>query len=152
MQKWLVKRIIIFFLLFIISLFFIFLKSQKNAIHQACFRNYCFEVELARTPAEQMKGLMFRRKLDQNKGMLFIFDQEAYYSFWMKNTLLPLDIIWLNQNQEVVFISHQSQPCLENFCPIITPEKKAKYVLEINGGMAEKMNLKNGDRFIFKLK
>ena len=109
--------------------------------NQVCFKSYCFSVELAVTPEEREKGLMFRQNLDSDKGMLFIFKKEGRYGFWMKNTSIPLDIIWINDNKEVVFINENTQPCRENYCPVIEPTKDAKYVLEINGGLSEKIGL-----------
>ena len=114
--------------------------------NQACFKNYCFNIELAVTSEERSNGLMFRENLDFKKGMLFIFEREGKYSFWMKNTLIPLDIIWINKNKEVVFISENIQPCKENPCPIIEPTKNAKYVLEINGGISKKIDLAVGNK------
>ena len=58
-------------------------------------------------------GLMFRENMDSDRGMLFIFEKEGEYPFWMKNTLIPLDIIWINKDKEVVFISENAQPCEE---------------------------------------
>ncbi len=113
---------------------------------KVCFNDNCFYVELAQTKEERENGLMFRTDLAENRGMLFIFDQEGTYSFWMKNTLIPLDIIWLDENKEAVFIKNNAQPCEEKKCPGIYPNRKAKYVLEINGGMADKINLKIGDK------
>ena len=112
-------------------------------------RHGCFYVEIADTTEKQTKGLMNRENLDENRGMLFIFDNEGIYSFWMKNTLIPLDIIWLNENKEVVFIKNNAQPCEEENCPSIKPDKEAKYVLEINGGMVDKIGLKIGDYLTF---
>lgn len=113
-----------------------------------CFEENCFFVEIADTPEKRTQGLMYQEKLDENKGMLFIFDKEGIYSFWMKNTLIPLDIIWLDENKEVVFMEKNAQPC-QNECPAIKPDTKAKYVLEINSGLANKINLKINDKLIF---
>jgi poly-gamma-glutamate synthesis protein (capsule biosynthesis protein) len=117
--------------------------------NRVCFKENCFLVEIADTAEERTKGLMYRENLAGNRGMLFIFSKEGLYSFWMKNTLIPLDIIWLNQNKEVVFMAKNSQPCGEKNCTGIKPDKEAKYVLEINGGLSDKINLKIGDRLIF---
>jgi poly-gamma-glutamate synthesis protein (capsule biosynthesis protein) len=114
-----------------------------------CFAENCFFVEIADTPEKQTEGLMYRDSLAKDRGMLFVFDKEAIYSFWMKNTLIPLDIIWLNGNKEVVFIKNNAQPCQDE-CPAIKPDAEAKYVLEINSGLANKINLKIGDKLIFK--
>lgn len=110
------------------------------------FENHCFEVEVVTTPQERARGLMFREHLDPDNGMLFIFDWEAVHPFWMKNTLIPLDIIWIDRNKEVVFISKDAQPCEEEPCPTINPYKKAKYVLEVCGGTADKIGLEVGDK------
>lgn len=99
---------------------------------------------------ERSRGLMYREGLDSDKGMLFIFEKEGEYPFWMKNTLISLDIIWINENKEVVFISENAQPCSEEYsCPSISPGKNAKYVLEINGGTSERIGLKIGDKANF---
>jgi|CXWL01.1.fsa_nt_gi uncharacterized membrane protein (UPF0127 family) len=103
-------------------------------------------VEIAVTPQQQEQGLMFRKSLAENSGMLFIFDQERMMSFWMKNTLIPLDVIFLDQQGTVVDIQTMP-PCLSEQaeCPSYPAKGKAKYALEINAGKAEKLGLKNGD-------
>lgn len=114
---------------------------------RVCFENSCFFVEVALTPMEREKGLMFRNYLARDGGMLFIFDKEGEYSFWMKNTLISLDIIWLNENKEVVFTAENNPPCLQNVCPLINPSgRRAKYVLELNGGSIEKIGLNVRDK------
>jgi len=110
------------------------------------FEDHCFYVEVVETPQERARGLMFREHLDPDNGMLFIFDWEAVYPFWMKNTLIPLDIIWIDSNKEVVFISKDAQPCEQEPCPTINPYKRAKYVLEVCGGTADKIGLEVGDK------
>jgi len=113
---------------------------------RVCFNGSCFLVELARTPAEQERGLMYRQSLTADRGMLFIFANAGVYSFWMKNTFIPLDIIWLDQNGRVVFIRPNAQPCpAEGDCSSIDPGVSAKYVLEINAKLADKMELEVGD-------
>mgnify|MGYP001593669555 FL=1 len=118
---------------------------RQSLQNQVCFGKHCFFVELARTSAEREKGLMFASQLDKNSGMLFIFDKEDIHPFWMKNTLIPLDIIWIGSNNKVVFISKNTQSCKSLICPAINPGSKAKYVLEINAGMVEEIGLKIGD-------
>lgn len=117
--------------------------------NQVCFETHCFNVELALTKEERDRGLMFREKLGQNEGMLFVFDGEALYSFWMKNTLIPLDIIWLDKEKEVVFINKNSQPCQIDYCPLISPKEPAQYVLELNAGIADKIGLDVGAKATF---
>lgn len=115
--------------------------NQLSNESQVCFRDNCFYVELALTSEEQSRGLMFRDHLDQDRGMLFVFQEEGIYPFWMKNTLIPLDIIWIGEDQKVVFISRNAQPCGSLSCPMIYPEEKAKYVLEVNAGVSDEIEL-----------
>ena len=141
----------VFFLTVLIAAVF-FLSDGKNRggeIEKVCFREYCFLVELAETPEEKSYGLMFRENLEADKGMLFIFEKERKYGFWMKNTLIPLDIIWLDKDKKVVFIKSNASPCAEDSCPVINPETPAMYVLEINGGLAEKIGLTIGSKLRF---
>ena len=118
--------------------------SKKQG--RVCFKDNCFNVELALTPQDKNQGLMFRESLELDKGMLFIYEKSGKYSFWMKNVLFPLDIIWIDENKEVVFISENILPCKSDPCPSVKPDKEAKYVLEINGGLSEKIGLAVGDR------
>jgi len=122
---------------------------QKKKQSQVCFGDYCFGVEISKSPIQKAKGLMFRDKLEENQGMLFVFEAEKKHSFWMKNVSFPLDIIWLGANKKVVFVSHDAQPCKDLKCLAIQPTTNAKYILEINGGLANKIGLKIGSQLIF---
>ena len=141
------KQKIILIGLVLIVLFVLFLPkilhNSQNA--QVCFRENCFYAELAMTDAQRTKGLMYIEHLDENKGMLFIFDEENIYPFWMKNTLIPLDMIWISKNNEVVFIEKNALPCQKNICYNIEPNRPAIYMLEINAGMVDKMGISLGD-------
>ena len=136
--------------LMILVLLFLFLLKQKQPISQACINETCFQVEVAQTQEEMKKGLMFREYLDKNKGMLFVFEIKGNYPFWMKNTLILLDIIWINENNQIVFIKENAEPCKEEDCLIIDPNQNAKYVLEIKGGLSKEMNIKIGDKIEFR--
>lgn len=116
---------------------------------QVCFKDNCFEIELAKTPTERSQGLMFRKELNYNRGMLFVFEDEDIHSFWMKNTFIALDIVWLNKEKQVVYISNNVQPCNSDSCPLIDPEQKAMYVLELNAGVCESIGLRIGDTLSF---
>jgi len=137
-----------FILVVVIFVFFFFLLStrvgDKDQIRRACFNDACFNLEIAETFESRALGLMFREHLADDQAMFFIFSEAGNYGFWMKNTLIPLDIIWLNESLEIVFIKHQAQPCQDELCPVFKPAVSAKYVLEIRGGLAEELNLKNG--------
>ncbi|MBI2671974.1 DUF192 domain-containing protein [Candidatus Woesearchaeota archaeon] len=126
--------VILFIILFLIS------GCSQNQ-KKVCFEKNCFQVELAVTDEEKTAGLMYRPYLEKNNGMLFIYDDENIRSFWMKNTLIPLDLIWINKNNQVVFIKENAQPCNES-CDIITLDKKAKYVLEINSGKIKELGIR----------
>ena len=132
------------YLIFLILSLFLINSCYNNKIKEVCFEKTCFKVELAMTNQEKANGLMFRQNLEINKGMLFIFEKQDIYQFWMKNTLIPLDIIWINENKEIVYIKQNALPCKEN-CNKITPDKKAKYVLEINSGLIKELNIKTND-------
>ena len=143
-----VKKLVIVTFLSAIAVLSGCTKAKKNF---ACFKNRCFIVEIAKTEQERKQGLMFRESLAQNKGMLFIFQEENIYPFWMKNTLIPLDIIWVDSNNEVVAIAKNTEPCKNIYCPNIDPLKKAKYVLEVNAGITDKTDLKLGDKLAIQL-
>lgn len=107
-----------------------------------------FVVEVADDDASRARGLMFRDTMADDRGMLFIFPDERPRSFWMKNTRIPLDIIYIDRNFEVVSISADTPPCRSRSqrCPSYPSEGPAKYVLEINGGLAAKYGIAAGDR------
>lgn len=113
---------------------------------QVCIKGNCFSVEIAETQSERQYGLMNRDHLDPDKGMLFVFEEEGYHCFWMKDTLIHLDIIWINSSQNIVYIARNAQPCTLGFCPTIDPGENASYVLEINGGLSDKYDINVGDK------
>lgn len=96
-------------------------------------------VETARNQSQWAEGLMYRSELADNQGMLFIFPDIALRTFWMKNTLIPLDMIFLDQNKKVVSITNHADPCVDDFgvnCPRYQSEAPAKYVLELKAGQS----------------
>lgn len=145
------KKRLTLYLLFIVVVSVSLVVIQRGLKqNKVCFRSYCFSVELAKTKISQAKGLMFARELAWDRGMLFVFKEEAPRSFWMKNTLIPLDVIFLNRNKEVVAIEKNAQPCRGDSCGSIRPQEPSKYVLELNADIADKINLKIGDRLWFE--
>ena len=107
-------------------------------------------VELATTPQAQQNGLSGRPSLPEDHGMLFVFDHEDYWSFWMPNMKFPLDIIWFDSAHKVVWTELDVQPCssLSN-CPVMTPESQAMYVLEVNAGFVTTHHIQLGITFSF---
>ena len=103
-----------------------------------------YSVELARTPEEQQQGLMFRESLPPLHGMLFLFGESSVHKFWMKNTMIPLDMIWMDEAGKVIFISANTPPCKADPCATYGPNAPARQVLEIAGGMAAKEKVTAG--------
>jgi len=110
-----------------------------------------FKAEIAETPEQHSQGLMFRRRIRDDYGMLFIFPGDDIRSFWMKNTYITLDMIFLNSGQQIVDMFLSVPPCCGDPCPSYTAKFPARYVLEINGGLAKKMNLKIGDKIFLPI-
>ena len=105
------------------------------------------EVEFAKNDEERALGLMYRSSMDEHQGMWFIFPEEAPRSFYMRNTEIPLDIIYLDKDKKVVSIAKNAHPYDETSLP---SEKPAMYVLEINGGLSDKWGIEKGDRMEVK--
>jgi uncharacterized protein len=104
------------------------------------------EIEIADNEEERMRGLMDRQNLPDNAGMLFVFQNEEPRSFWMKNTYISLDIIYINSNKEIVSIQKYTQPKSTYSIP---SEKPAMYVLEVNAGYSDKNGINPGDKIDF---
>ena len=155
------KKLVLYFCLFVLIVliaFFSLLYFKKNQkmeenhpfYPQVSFYNQQgdeiagFKVEIASTSAQHKIGLMHRENLPEDKGMLFIFKQEQALSFWMKNTLIPLDIIYISRDKKVVSISANTPPCKKDPCPGYPSKGNASYVLEINSGLAERFGIEKG--------
>lgn len=128
-------------LYFVIALFFsgkVLASLSKNDTH--------ISLEVAKTEKSREYGLMNRESMPQDHGMLFLFPKEERLKFWMKNTLIPLDMIFL-KNNEVLAVIKNVPPCGKeiNNCPSYGPDIKANAVIELNAGMAEKLSIHNGD-------
>ncbi len=134
--------LLIFIIFYILVRFF--------PIERVCFDEACLGVELALTPQKRSQGLMFREYLPRNRGMLFVFDSDDYWVFWMKNTHVPLDMIWLNADRQVVHIVKNVPVDKGENIPQYAPAVPARYVLETNAGFCGKYNIKLGDEAKFK--
>lgn len=106
-----------------------------------------FTVEVATTQQEWAYGLMFRTHMAADHGMLFVFPDSELRSFWMKNTLIPLDMLFFDANRKLINIAADVPPCKVVNCPTYNSSAPAKYVLELNGGIAAKLGIKPGDSF-----
>ncbi|MBV8567943.1 MAG: DUF192 domain-containing protein [Methylobacteriaceae bacterium] len=107
-----------------------------------------FAVEVMRTDAQRERGLMFRRFLPQDRGMLFDFETPQPVMMWMKNTILPLDMIFIGKDGRVISIAQNTEPMSER---IIPSGGDVLGVLEVNAGTAQKIGLKKGDKVIHPL-
>jgi uncharacterized membrane protein (UPF0127 family) len=101
------------------------------------------DIEIADNDYERQLGLMNRQSMEEMQGMLFIFPQERYQSFWMLNTLFSLDMIFINSKKEIVTIHKNTTPLSQQSYP---SSKQALYVLEVNAGFCGRHNIKEGDK------
>lgn len=101
------------------------------------------DIEIADDEYQTQTGLMYRDSMGQDQGMLFVFPEEDYHAFYMKNTKFSLDIIYIDADKNIVSFQKNAQPYSEASLPSNVP---AKYVLEINGGLADQWGLKVGDK------
>jgi uncharacterized membrane protein (UPF0127 family) len=121
--------------------------SQKSSgppptvVLQAAGRTVRVEVEVMRTPEERSRGMMYRRELAAYRGMLFIFDEEEQQSFWMKNTYIPLDMVFINGRLAVVGVVENAEPMTTTSRSVAAP---SRYVLEVNGGFARRHGIRAG--------
>lgn len=144
------RHLLILCLSFLFGAYFSACSSQvKTPPQQVCFDDQCVQIEVAQTPEERAKGFQNRRYLNKDKGMLFFFSKNAKHSFWMKDTFIPLDIVWLDQNKRIATIMPGILPCKTEQCPVYTPDKDARYVLEVGSGVTIELGLKVGDQAIF---
>lgn len=110
------------------------------------------QAELADTALKRAQGLMFREHLADDRGMLFIFGDAQPWTFWMKNTKIPLDIIWMDAKKTIIHIERNVPICTrqDDGCPQYHSEEGALYVLELGGGRAAALQLQRGMKLSFK--
>ncbi len=104
-----------------------------------------YEVELAMDDASRMRGLMFRDVLPEGHGMLFVFDRQEPQAFWMRNTRIPLDILYFDEALRLVSVSAGVPPCTTQSCPSYPSKGPARFVLELNAGHARRLGVQSGD-------
>jgi len=120
-------------------------KKQGEVFFQDSLKNLVkkVDVEIADSDAARHLGLMFREGMNEDQGMLFIFPKEEPQSFYMKNTVLPLDIIFVNASKKIVKIHSDTEPFSEKSLPSVKP---ALYVVEVNAGFTKKFGIKEGSQ------
>lgn len=136
------------------ALLILLLTACQQNQNRVTLKGQSFVVELADDNNSRAMGLMFRKEMADDAGMLFIFPDVYLRAFWMKNTLIPLDILYFDENRILVSISEKTPPCKNTTtrCPNYPSAKPAKYVLEINAGLSEKYGFKPGDELTIELK
>lgn len=115
-------------------------------------KNRVYSVETATDAASREQGLMYRTSLAANHGMLFIFPAPEKLTFWMKNTLIPLDILFFDSQYRLTNVHQHVPPCKTEPCPVYSSIGPSQYVLELNAGEVEKLGVNPGDELAFSEK
>ncbi|MDD4937813.1 MAG: DUF192 domain-containing protein [Candidatus Shapirobacteria bacterium] len=141
------KNLVIILIIIVLIPLIVFLFSKKNSTIKFSttkikLNNIEYEIEIAHTISQKSAGLSNRDKLCQTCGMIFIFNKDSIMPFWMKNTFIPLDIIWINSNGQITDIITATNI---NSTKILQNTQPAKYVLELNAFDAQKIGLNIGD-------
>jgi len=121
-------------------------RSVAGTLAQVILGGQQFSVEIADSAEAQHRGLMYRESLAADRGMLFVYPDAALRSFWMKNTRIPLDILYFDTDYRLVSVIHSAPPCLDDPCPDYPSQRPTRYVLELNGGTAIRLGVRLGDR------
>jgi uncharacterized membrane protein (UPF0127 family) len=121
--------------------------APRVVVETAAGRSLPVQVELARTDEERARGLMNRRQLAEGAGMLFLFSETEPRAFWMKNTFIPLDMLFIDDAGRVVGLVERAEPLTTS---PRDPGVPSRYVLEVNGGWAERHGVRPGDRVRFE--
>ena len=129
------KFIYLIFNFFLISFYTFSNETIEVSIYN---KNITFNVEVAKTIEERRTGLMYRKKLLNNEGMLFIFPREKIIQLWMKNTYIPLDVIFISENKVIVDIKKNMEKLSET---IVKSKVKSRYALEFNDGLINKLDI-----------
>ncbi|QQS35612.1 MAG: DUF192 domain-containing protein [Ignavibacteriales bacterium] len=154
------SRVVAIGLLVIAAGFFVINNFMNNNKHEVTYYTFTKEGELVFTDSlgntktkiemeyaadeyETQLGLMNRKEMKENQGMLFIFPDESPRSFWMRNTLISLDMLFVNSNKEIVTIHKSTKVLSDQSYP---SSKPAKYVVEVVGGFCDKYGIKEGDK------
>jgi uncharacterized membrane protein (UPF0127 family) len=127
-----------------------FSPSNDIGLGEVTINERAIAVEIADKFDEHRRGLMFRESLPYDRGMLFIFEQPGAHSIWMMNVKFSLDVIWIDSQNVVVHVERNLPPC-SAFCPSYSPRNPAKYILEVNSGVADAVGLREGDKVTVSL-
>lgn len=109
------------------------------------------QVEVMVKDQDRAMGLMYRPSLPEDHGLLFVFEQAEFHSFWMKNCRFPIDMLWLDGDHRVVHVAEAVPPCKAEPCPTYAPMRKASFVVELNAGQARREKATIGTQLSFEL-
>ena len=118
-------------LIIVAIIFLVFISGCDSDFKKACIEGKCFKVEVVDTVELRRTGLMEYDNLASDEGMWFIFPEDGKHSIWMKNMKFPIDIIWVDNEYNIVDVKRDAQPCIDE-CEVYPPRKDARYVLEVN--------------------
>jgi uncharacterized membrane protein (UPF0127 family) len=138
--------VVVIFSVALLAYLFVFVETIPVTIHGE--RDMVVQAEVADSTLKQVVGLMFRTHLDEDSGMIFSYDNAAIRSFWMRNTRIPLDIIFLDSNRKILNVE-QGEPCKTSHCRRYRSVGPARFVLEINRNVGQSLGLKPGDEIEF---
>jgi len=133
----------------VIFIFWIFNRLEKIEIQTASGSTFIM-AEVEKTSWDKEKGLMGRKDLSEDRGMLFVYDEDINPNFWMKNMLIPIDIIFIDADHNIKYIAESVLPCeTETRCDLYNAGTPIRYVLEVKAGYTKKYGVKIGDRVLF---
>jgi uncharacterized protein len=121
-------------------------KISAMEVQRAVIGETVITLDVAKTQEQRIKGLSGRKSMPRNHAMLFIFEEKGRHGIWMKDMNFSLDVVWLDEFNQVVYIEKNISP--ETFPNVFIPFQDAKYVLEFNAGFVDKNNIKTGDLFV----
>ena len=141
--------ILLFFLVLVVMILMYFFAMDKRVpiTIKGKQSDVLYQVEIADTQEKAMKGLMGRKSMPQNQGMLFIFPQPQFIKMWMKNTYIPLDMIFFNSQNQVIYLYEGARPMDESIISCPWPAQK---VLELNAGQIQKQAIQLGDEMLLE--
>ncbi len=133
-----------------LAIFLFFIQPRKIQFSQGLLKftnqKITIKIDIAASESQLETGLMHRDRLDNNQGMLLVFKKQKHPQIWMKNMLIPLDIIFISTQNQVVFLLKNIPPCLINPCSVYEANTPVKMVLELNTGKIDQYNIKIGDK------
>ena len=146
----LIAVIVVLGLVFLVLNFFVGDSEENISVVNMKINGKQLVLEIADNRLLKEAGLAGRESLEENRGMIFVYDYKMEdLTFWMKDTLIPLDIFFLNEDFEIVYIIENMEVCTQDPCPKYVSQEKSKYAIEVNAGWVEENNIKVGDKVEF---